>query len=335
MALLTGTHHFPGSYATFPSRPVSWNRGIQLKRLHMLAKAGSPFSLRCKSRLSVRAPLLRIPKLKSLSVSAFKGNDQNEESGGRASGSKSAKKSVKLSYVQQGSEEALTESANMQDVPPSYASEEDEKVAGSLAVQKLFKNWLTLLRTQPLQQVVDESLERTGSGGKLATLGGIGGMQKKERGEILKAAWCYFSSLDATITVPLLILIPSYLAVNVVYGAEVSKDLTPVWFLGPLIVAFYVKILQVIWALYIFSFKQTVKVAKSVPTYCIMAYTYIACGKLKQQMLDIKNFDYKALSKRKMKEFEEWADDKYKDLLETIWPRYCRTIRFLKRAKLI
>ncbi|XP_057474027.1 uncharacterized protein LOC130762397 [Actinidia eriantha] len=129
--------------------------------------------------------------------------------------------------------------------------------------------------------------------------------------------------------------IPSYLAVNVVYGAEVSKDLTPVWVVGPLIVAFYVKILKVIWALYIFSFKQTVKVVKSVPTYCIMAYTYVACGKLKQQVLDIKNFDYKALSKRKMTEFEEWADDKYKDLLEAIWPRYCRTIRFLKRAKLI
>ena len=136
-------------------------------------------------------------------MSAFKGNDQNDESGGRSSESKSAKKSVKLSYVQQGSEDALTESANMQDVPLSYASEADEKVAGSLAVQKLFKNWLTLLRTQPPQEVADESLEGTDSGRKLATQSG---MQKKERGEILKAAWCYFSSLDAAIRVPLLIL---------------------------------------------------------------------------------------------------------------------------------
>ncbi|XP_057473050.1 uncharacterized protein LOC130761554 [Actinidia eriantha] len=165
MALVTGTHHFPGSYATFPLRPVSWNKGIQLKQLHMVSKAGSPFSLRCKSRLSVGAPLLRIPKLKSLRVSAFKGNDQNDESGGRSSGSKSSKKSVKLSYVQQESEDTLTESANMQDVPLSYASEADEKVSGSLAVQKLFKNWLTLLRSQPLQEVADESLEGTDSGG--------------------------------------------------------------------------------------------------------------------------------------------------------------------------
>lgn len=124
---------------------------------------------------------------------------------------------------------------------------------------------------------------------------------------------------------------------NVIYGVDVSKELTPLWILGPLIVAFYIKMFRVLWALYVFSFKQTVKLIKNLPTYYAV---YISQGKLKQAVqarvfqpvASIKNLDYKELSREKMK---EWFMDKYLDFVESIWPYYCRTLRFLKRANLI
>uniref|UniRef100_A0A5B7AHV9 Embryo defective 2759 n=1 Tax=Davidia involucrata TaxID=16924 RepID=A0A5B7AHV9_DAVIN len=338
------THQIQGSYATFPSRPRPWNRGLELKRfvttLHMVVRTDSFLSLKCKSCLSVGAPLVRGTKGKSLRISAFKGSAQNDELGGRSSGSKSAKNSVKLSYIPQESEETLTESPKEQNVPLSYASDSDERIAGSLAIQNLFKNWLALLRTPSPNQVVDEILEGPAPKERSEMQNGT---QKKERSVILKAVWCYFLGLDATVKIPLLIFIPWYLAVNVVYGAEVSKELTPLWVLGPLIVALYIKMLRSICAFYVFSFKQTVKVVKNLPTYYLLAYNYIARGKLKedvrayfwQPVMNIKNLDYKELSKRKMKDLQVWAVEKYLDYVESIWPYYCRTIRFLKRANLI
>ena len=127
------------------------------------------------------------------------------------------------------------------------------------------------------------------------------------------------------------------------YGPEVSKELTPLWVFGPMIVALYVKILRAMCALYVFSFKQTVKVVKNIPTYYHLANTYIANGKLRedirarfwQPVVGIKNLDYKELSRRTLKVLQEWLYERYLDFVESIWPFYCRTIRFLKRANLI
>ncbi|KAA8540799.1 hypothetical protein F0562_024282 [Nyssa sinensis] len=342
MALVT--HQIQGSYSTFPSRPQQWIGGMELKRfvttLHMVVRTDWFLSLKCKSCLSVGGPLVRGRKGKSLRISAFKGGAQNDELGGKSSRSKSTKNSVKLSYIPHESEETLTESPKVQDGPLSYASEADERIAGSVAIQNLFKNWLTLLRSQSPNQVVDEILE----GPDPREISEIqNGTQKKERGEVLRTVWCYFMGLDATIKIPLMIFIPWYLAVNVVYGAEVSKELNPLWVLGPLIVVLYIKMLRGLCALYVFSFKQTVKVVKNLPTYYLLAYNYITRGKLKeviqayfwQPVVDIKNLDYKELSKRKVKDLKVWAVEKYLDFVESIWPYYCRIIRFLKRANLI
>lgn len=137
--------------------------------------------------------------------------------------------------------------------------------------------------------------------------------------------------------------IPLYLAVNLRAGAQVSRELTPLWVLGPLIAALYVKLLRGICALYVFTFKQTVKVITNLPTYYLMAYNYIAHGKLNegvsrhlfQPLIDIQNMDFKEVCKRKMKDLEIFLVEKYLDFVESIWPYYCRTIRFLKRAHLI
>lgn len=130
-----------------------------------------------------------------------------------------------------------------------------------------------------------------------------------------------------------------YLAVNVLYGAEVSKELTPLWVAGPLIVALYVKMLRWIFSLYVWTFKQTVKIITNLPTY----YSNLVQGKLKEEfrsrfwqpIVNIKNLNYKEFSKTKLKELQVWVVERYLDFVESIWPYYCRTIRFLKRANLI
>lgn len=137
--------------------------------------------------------------------------------------------------------------------------------------------------------------------------------------------------------------IPFYLAVNVAYGPEVSKELTPLWILGPVILAFYVKMLQWLFWLYAFTFRMTVKVIKNSPTYAKVAYVYLVQGKLKellhahlvQPFVDIRNMDRKEFFTRKLKGLQVWALDKYLDFVESIWPYYNRAIRFLKRANLI
>ncbi|PON72227.1 embryo defective [Parasponia andersonii] len=330
MALVT--HQMQGSYVTFPSRPLPWIRGIKLKRyvttLHIAGRKDDSFLL--KRNISSR------PKPKALRISAFKGNARNDEPGGRASGSKSAKNSVKLKE----SGDPITESSKANDVSLSYTPEANESVS-SPAIHRLFKKWLTNLRTQSSDQVVDgiigeEPSPTDTSESELRT-------QKKETNALLKAVWCHCLSLDATVKIPLLIFIPLYLAVNVIYGAEVSKDLTPLWILGPVILALYIKMLGWLFALYVFSFKQTVKVIKNLPTYFTVAYSYIVQGKLKEEVyarfwrpvVNFKNMNYKESSKRKLKELEEWIGEKFIDFVESIWPYYCRTIRFLKRANLI
>ncbi|BBH03794.1 embryo defective 2759 [Prunus dulcis] len=264
------------------------------------------------------ASLMRGSKVKPFRVSAFKGSAQNDKSGGRTSGSKLPKNSVKLKE----NEDTLTGSPQENDMPLSYASEANESIATSPVIHKLFKKWLRMLRTQSSCEVVDGILEEEPPPKEISET--EHDTQNKERDGILR-------------------MHPWYLAVNIIYGAEVSKELTPLWVLGPLIVALYIKMLQWLCALYVFSFKQTVQVIKNLPTYYMVAYRYIAQGKLKedirahfwQPLLNIKNLDYKKLSRRKLKGLQELIVEKYLDFIESIWPYYCRTIRFLKRANLI
>ncbi|KAI9173855.1 hypothetical protein LWI28_007627 [Acer negundo] len=308
-----------GSYVTFPSRSLSLSRGLTLRRhvttVHVVGKKEWCLSLKRNFCLSVGSPNVCGVRVKPVKISAFKGSAQNNESGGRASGSKISKNSVKLSYIPKDR---------------------------SPAIHQLFKKWLTMLRTQSPSQVVTEDLGEELTAREEVPETHIE-IPKKGRGDVLKAFWCHFWDLDATIKIPLMIFVPMYLAVNMIYGTGVSKELTPLWVFGPLIVALYVKMFQWLYALYVFSFKQTVKVVTNLPTYCLLAYNYIAQGKLIdevgsrvwQPVADVKNLGFKELSRRKMKEFQEWIGEQYLDFVESIWPYYCRTIRFLKRANLI
>ncbi|XP_071722805.1 uncharacterized protein [Rutidosis leptorrhynchoides] len=246
-----------------------------------------------------------------------------------------------FSYVPKESEETATELPKEHNAPLAYTSEKNETVAGSLAIHNLFKKWLTMLRTQLPSQVVDEVLEEEPCTSEKHEA--LIETQSRERGGVLKVAMHNFWGLDATIKAPLLIFVLWYLAVNVVFGAQVSKELIPLWVIGPFAVALYIKFLRGLCALYVFTFKQTVKIVKNLPTYYLIAHNYLAKGKLNedvrarvwQPMEDVKNMDSKGFSRRKLKEFQEWLTEMYLDFVESIWPHYCRTIRFLKRANLI
>ncbi|WOG95332.1 hypothetical protein DCAR_0414647 [Daucus carota subsp. sativus] len=293
-------------------------------------KKWSSFNEALKKRTKFVGPPFFPGQAKELKITCFKGTGQSEDSSG-SFGSKYQKNSVKLSYVQQGSEETLTELS--QDVPvPSSSAKTTE---GSQAIQSLFRNWLTLLRTPSPNQVVDEAIEKPASEEKKES---EDKMQNNGRSEILKAVWYSFWGLDAMIKMPLLIFVPLFLGINVVHGAAVSKELTPLWVIGPIIVAVYVNMFRAICALYVFAFKKTLKIINDVPTYYAVARRFTSRGKPKEalsEMLGTQNLNFKDITEKLKKDFSNWLVEKYLDFIESIWPTYCRTIRFMKKANLL
>ncbi|KAL3835219.1 hypothetical protein ACJIZ3_009955 [Penstemon smallii] len=333
-----------GSCRTFPSLPSSSSRGSKFKYFvpipHAVGRKDRLTSLKYKSYSSVEASLVLGPKSKLCRISAFKGSSRHDDSRGRATGSNSLKKPVKVSYLQHESKESSMESFQVQNVVPAPRTSADETTTRSLAIQNLFKNWLMLLHTPPQNQLVDKVFEEPSSTDSSEVPKII---QKKGKGAALKSFCFYYLGLDATIKIPLLIFTPLFLAVNLVYGPKVSKELAPLWILGPLFVVLYVKMFRAICELYVFSFKQTIKLAHNLPVYYLLVRDLIVCRKLKeairkqiwQPMEDIKNMNYNEVSRGKMKDLQGWLMEKYLDCVESIWPYYCRTIRFLKRANLI
>ncbi|KAG9138032.1 hypothetical protein Leryth_001296 [Lithospermum erythrorhizon] len=333
------THHLQG-YKLHPWRPSSFSSESKLKHLenNLAIKPKEKFiHLKCKSYVvRLDAPVHRA-RGKQLKILAFRGSGGHSGESGRDSGSKSPKGSIKLSFSPKEGEETLVESRKANNVPISYTST-DQPSTYLLSIQNLFKSWLTF--TVPANQEAEEPTEEVSSTdiSEVKTT-----PERKDRLELARAVLRYFVGLDATIVIPLLIFVPSYLMVNLVYGAEISKEVTPLWILGPLICALYIKMLRGVFALYAFSFNQTVKVVKNLPTYFLAVYSYLARGQLKkdihlrlvQPLVDIKRLDYKEVSRARLKELQSILMDKYLDLVESIWPYYCRTIRFLKQANLI
>ncbi|KAC9378524.1 hypothetical protein R6Q59_010297 [Mikania micrantha] len=329
MALVT--HHFQGSNAV--PRPLSLKKDIESKYFLVtfpLVKRTDIILLKHRSCLCVKVPL---SKRKSLKISSFKGNVQNDESGGQEKGTKSTKNAVKLSYVPKDRNETFVESPKVKNnhatpVPTNM----DEITAGSQAIQ-LFKSWLTLLRTPSQSEIPDGTLKEDPSTNEVLETDCK--IQNSGKSVILKAIWASFLGLDPAIKIPAMIFIPMYLAVNMKYGPEVAKELTPLWICGPLLVALYIKIIQGLCLLYVYSFKLSIKVVKNLPVY----YNYVISGKLKetiyvhlwQPFVDFRNLGYKGI----WKHVQEWIIDKYLDYIESIWPHYCKLIRFLKRANFI
>ncbi|XP_009150435.1 uncharacterized protein LOC103873787 [Brassica rapa] len=321
------THKLQSSHVLFPWSSPKWTKGLVTKTpvttVHFAGR---------------KEKLLRL-KAKSFRVTSFKGESGGSERGKKATNNNS----VKLSYRSDDVENNVDSSSKSQNTSVSYTSETEDSITGQPAIQKLFKKWLSLLLTQSPIQVIDEALEgeHVPHTKKLETETEIRKTESLESTN--NTFWTWFWSLDAAIKIPLLLFVPAFLAVNAIYGAEVTKELSPLWIVGPLIVALYIKTFQGICALYAFCFNQTTKVIRNLPSYYIIAYHYISHGKLKDDVralvtrpiVAIKNTDNRQLTRTKLKQVQEWIIERYLDFVEFIWPYYCRTIRFLKRANFI
>ncbi|CAH9071915.1 unnamed protein product [Cuscuta europaea] len=285
------------------------------------------------------APL--VSKQKVFKILAFKSSSQNDSGCSRFN---AMKKSVnKLSYGAHGSEVTSVESFRAQNLPVSYPSGIVETtIDDTLAIQKPLKHWLSILRTTPSSdQAISEIVEGQSSTQAVEAQKLV--QQKTKRRSILQAVWSYFIGLHATIKIGLLIFMPFYLAVTSAYGAEISKELMPLWIFGPFIISLYIKMIRAISALYVFCFAQTVKVVKNLPTCYSLAREYIFHGKLKEEIrvrllqpvVSIKNTDYRKVVRSRLNDMKVILAEKYLDFTELIWPFYCRMIRLLKRANLI
>lgn len=96
------------------------------------------------------------------------------------------------------------DSLDAQNRSVSYASEEGEDATtGSIAIQKLFRKWLLILRTQsssPTAEVLSEKMaDETSSEGQKVKL-------SRDTGQLLKSAVVHFLKLDAAVSLPLVIL---------------------------------------------------------------------------------------------------------------------------------
>ncbi|KAJ0765900.1 hypothetical protein HanPI659440_Chr08g0309101 [Helianthus annuus] len=327
MALVS--HQVQGSYTT--PRPLSLKKRTESNNnlvTFPIVRRTDITLLKQRSCLRVK-----VSNRKSLKILSFKGNVQNDESGDRDKGSKSTKNPIKLSYVPKDPNETLAESSNVKNNHTTETSNTDETAVRSLAIQQLFRSWLSLLRAPSQSQIPDGTLEEGPFSNETAEMDRK--IRNGGRSSFLKAVWRGFLGMDPAIKTPPIIFIPMYLAVNMKYGPGVAKELTPLWICGPVLVALYIKIVQGLCLLYVYSFKQSVNVVKNLPVY----YNYILSGEIKETIrarlwlpvVNFRNLGYKEIWKR----VQEWIVDKYLDYIESIWPHYCKLIRFLKRANFI
>lgn len=139
-------------------------------------------------------------------VSSFKSNAQNDEHETKKSGLKFSKSQVQLSSSPDEREDLISKSHDSQKHPLSYPTQgEGDTKMGSIAIQKLFKKWLIMLRTQTssitINGNVDEKPVQSTTTSETQHV-----KMSTQAGRMLKAALVYFAGLDAAITIPLLVL---------------------------------------------------------------------------------------------------------------------------------
>ncbi|KAI3706114.1 hypothetical protein L1987_76370 [Smallanthus sonchifolius] len=163
MALVN--HQVQGSYAA--PRPLALKKGIESKNIsvtfpvvkHTYIILLKQRSCLCRVSVYLLGNSVKVPlsKRKSLKISTFKGNVQNDESGEKVS--KSTENPVKLSYVPNDCNETLAESPKVKNNHATPSSNMDETAAGCLTIQQRFRSWLTLLRAPSQSQIPDGTLE--------------------------------------------------------------------------------------------------------------------------------------------------------------------------------
>ncbi|PWA76156.1 hypothetical protein CTI12_AA238730 [Artemisia annua] len=269
------------------------------------------------------SPLIDGSKLRFIKISSFKGNVERDRYKDGLRWSHSGNKYDRHSYLYRDSKETLLGSPNAQNIHAHSAPDEDVTEVGSLAIRKLFRSWLTFLPSASLSE--DETL--TGS-----TLNERVELDDKIlKDGFFKRIWFKFWGMDAMIKIPAIIFIPLFMIVNMKYGAQVSKELYPLWISGPLLVALYIKMVQALCSLYVFSFKQSVKMVKKFNNENDKESIRVH---LWQRVVYFRNLDYKKEAKRIWKDFQEWLGDKCLDLVESMWS-YRGMVGFIKFVKIV
>ncbi|XP_076943140.1 uncharacterized protein LOC143613270 [Bidens hawaiensis] len=192
------THQVQGSYAA--SKPLSLKKTIASNNTLVafpVVKKTDIILSNHRSCLRVQVPL---SNRKSFKISSFKGNIQNDESEERENGLKSTNNSVKLSYASKDCNETFAVSS---------------KVNNNLAIQQLFRSWLTLLHTHSKSQPPDGTLEAGPDSNEIL---------EADRKIQNNGIWWGILGLDLAIKIPAMIFIPMYLAVNMKYGPGVARN---------------------------------------------------------------------------------------------------------------
>uniref|UniRef100_A0A7N0T5A5 Uncharacterized protein n=1 Tax=Kalanchoe fedtschenkoi TaxID=63787 RepID=A0A7N0T5A5_KALFE len=297
---------------------LAFYRGTKLNKCLTLAHV----------RFHQSSELVSRQKQKPLIVSAYQGDGQNNEFGGGVS--KSPKHSAEVSYMPKVFEDnSLAENGPFSCIPEAKEINERSKV-----IHNLFSKWLTILHNPSKPTETAEGASRSTEQMELSESSGTEfEIHKRGLDRVREVVSCYFSRLDITFKITLLIFIPCYVAIRVIYGVEVLKELTPLWILGPLIVALDIKMFQAVSQLYVFSFKQAEIAIRSIPS--PEKLTQATRAYFSQKFAEMKSLDFKKVANLKVKEIP-----RLKEIISTLfftysWPLYWRTVRFLARSNLI
>lgn len=134
-------------------------------------------------------------------VLSFKGNSQNDESDDRHRSSRFAKAPFQLSNTQKKIEETTTESFDHLSLE---SQEREDSDGGSLAIQKLFRKWLIMLRTQTSRPNTYEAFEEKPIQSEVPDRNQVTVSSKAAK--LLQASFMYFLRMDASISLPVVIL---------------------------------------------------------------------------------------------------------------------------------
>jgi len=138
-------------------------------------------------------------KFRPLTITGFKGSNQNNDSVTKDNELKVRKTSVRVE--EKGG--VKSKSPKTHNVPRSTASDANESLAATSGIHKLLNKWLTILCSPSSNQRVEEILGEPPPEVLSKT---SQGMQQDEKNKTLKVVWSTFWDLDATIKIPLLIL---------------------------------------------------------------------------------------------------------------------------------
>lgn len=140
---------------------------------------------------------------------------------------------------------------------------------------------------------------------------------------------------------PLVIILSWCFAVTVLYGFEVSSDLLPLWLIGPLFMAAFIKSSLVFYHICVQITTNIVTIGREAPAKCMEAmHNRILAVQLYMKALEARTVElivcitsgkYKEIFREKLKEYKVRKTDEFFDYIDYWWPKWRQFERFLKK----